>query len=264
MMPYLCIGVPYWIGERQSVSAVDAIKESGLAAEIGTDWIDIQPDFMTYPDPVIAVNNALAGVIAAYPQHTFLIFAADCVSSLGVMKGLEDRKPAVLWYDAHGDFNTPETSPSGFLGGMPLAALVGRENEALVQGIGLTPLAENEVIITDARDLDPEESIALAASGIIHLKHIDELLTCILPGKPLYIHFDTDVVNHDEMPAMNYPAVGGPSMAQTIATLERVGRDADVAAILFSLWNHTLNDAKMSLENTLKLVRAFVGAQAER
>lgn len=263
-MAYLCIGVPYSLGELQNVSAVNAIKESGIAAEIGAEWIDIQPDFLTFTDPVVAVNNALAGVVAAYPQHICLIFANDCVSALGVLKGLESRQPAVLWYDAHGDFNTPETTISGFLGGMPLAALVGRGNEPLLQSIGLTPLAENEVILTDARDLDPEEGAALAESGVVHLKNIDELLTSILPMKPLYIHFDTDVVNPDEMQALSYPATGGPSLAQTIATLERVGRDAEVAAVLFSLWNESLNGAKMSLENTLKLVRAFVNAQATR
>lgn len=256
-MSYVCIGVPYWIGERQAVSAVDAIRDSGIVAELGAAWVEIQPDFAADPDPVVAVNRALAAAIRAHAEHTPLIFSADCVSGLGAMKGLETLNPAVLWYDAHGDFNTPATTPSGFLGGMPLAALVGRGNEALVQGIGLTPVAETDVILTDARDLDPGEKELLASSRVTHLPQVEALLTMPLPDKPLYIHFDTDVVNTDDMPAMSYSATGGPSLATTLATLERVKREAQVAGVLFSLWKHTLDGAKLSLANTLQIVRCL-------
>ncbi|HEX2619913.1 MAG TPA: arginase family protein [Phototrophicaceae bacterium] len=261
---YICIGVPYWIGDKQSISAVDAVKNSGIVEEIGATWFDIQPDFTAYSDPVVAVNRALADVIASHPDQMPLIFAGDCVCAIGSVKGLESKHPAVLWYDAHGDFNTPEISPSGFLGGMSLAVLVGRGNEILMQGVGLNPLAESDVIITDARDLDPEEAIALANSSVTHLKNIDELLTYPLPDKPLYIHFDTDVVTPEEMPALSYPTSGGPSMARALATIERVGHDAEVAGILFSLWKHTLDGAKMSLQNTLELVRTLVNAQSQQ
>jgi arginase len=254
-MPFVCIGVPYWLGERQTNSPVDVVKRSGIADELHTVWVDIQPDFDRYDNPVVAVNRALADAISAHADHTPLIFAADCTSALGAMKGLESKHPAVLWYDAHGDFNTEETTPSGFLGGMPLAAMVGRGNESLMQGIDLRPVPEDDVFITDARDLDPEEGQNLAASRVTHYQKVDDLLTAPLPSKPLYIHFDTDVVDSDEMPAMNYPTQGGPSMAQTLATVERVAADAEIAGALFSLWNQDKEGAPRALENTLEVVR---------
>lgn len=102
-----------------------------------------------------------------------LIFASDCCSALGAMKGFEAQSPAVLWYDAHGDFNTWETTPSGFLGGMPLAWLVGRGDMQVMNGVGLSPILERDVFITDARNLDPGEAIALRESAVTHLPCLD-------------------------------------------------------------------------------------------
>lgn len=261
-MACVCIGVPYWIGEAQAVSAVEAVRASGIADALGAAWVDVVPQFADDVPAVVAVNRALAEVIAAHPDHTPLIFAADCVSALGALKGLEARRPSVIWYDAHGDFNTPETTPSNFLGGMPLAALVGRGNDWLMAGVGLSPMDERAILITDARDLDPEEGAMLAASALTHLPTVEALLTHPLPAGPVYVHFDTDVVNTDEMPAMNYPAAGGPSLATTLATLERLNREVTIAGVLFSLWGQHNPGADVALAATLRAVRALTAAGA--
>lgn len=257
-MSYVCIGVPYWIGEKQAKPAVNAIKRTGIAEELNAQWIDVVPDYAQYDNPVVAVNVAQSEAIKANVEHTPLIFAGDCVSALGALKGLERKSPAVLWYDAHGDFNTPQTTPSGFLGGMPLAAIVGMGNEILMQGIGLSPIRETDVIITDARDLDPKEGENLRKSQVTHLQNTSDLLIASLPNKPLYVHMDVDVVNSETMPAMNYPTSGGPNTEQVVETVHRIIRDADVVGVLFSLWNDELDDADIALENTMKIVRAFV------
>lgn len=263
MTGYICIGVPYYVGERRPEdSEVAALRASGIAEEIGAEWVTIQPDFGGAPDPVTAVNWALAQTISEHRARTPIIFASDCTSALGAMKGLEGQHPAILWYDAHGDFNTHETTPSGFLGGMPLAMLVGRGQMNLMNGVSLTPIAEREVILTDARDLDPEEGDMLRENDVLHLSRLDDLLITSLPAKPLYIHFDTDVLDPSDLPGMNYPAPNGPSLETAIATLQHVAREAQVAGILFSLWNDTLAEGDpRSLETTLSLVRAFVEAK---
>jgi arginase len=256
-MPTICIGVPYWLGERQRPSAVDVLKESGVARDFDAEWIDITPNFAAHPDPIAAVNRALAEVIRAHPEHTPLVFAADCVAALGALKGLERHHPAILWYDAHGDFNTWETTPSGFLGGMPVAALVGRDNAALMAAIGLAPFDERDVIITDARDLDPAEGDNLRASGLTHLPDVDALLTAPLPERPLYVHVDLDVIDPAEMPAHVYLAPGGPTTDQVAATLRRVRRDAEVVGVLFSLWDEAKDGAALTRENALRVIRAL-------
>ena len=262
MPDYVFIGVPYFLGERiDGRNEVDNIKAQ-LTQETDIPWIDLQPQFADDLDPVIAVNRALADAIAANAGKTPIVFACDCTSSFGMMKGLEKQEPALLWYDAHGDFNTHKTTPSGFLGGMPLAMLVGRGQMTYMDGVGLQPMAESDVIITDARDLDPEEANMLAGSDLIHYTDVDTLLSANLPQKPLYIHFDTDVVDITEMPGMNYPAPDGPSLARSAATLQRVAQDANIAGVLFSLWDDRHETEGKALAGVLQLTRDFINANS--
>jgi arginase len=258
MAAYVCIAVPQFIGElKPERTEIESLKRSGIAEEIGANWVDITPD--TSGDPVIAVNRALADTIKAHADKTPLIFAADCVSALGALKGLEAQRPGVLWYDAHGDFNTWETTPSGFLGGMPLAMLTGRGDMQYMRGIDLAPISDEDIVITDARDLDPEEEVALRQSKVSHLPNIDDLLSAPLPDRPMYIHMDVDVLDPAEMPGLMYPALGGPSVEQVNKTVKRVMSERPTAGILFSLWNGSMVTDDRALQSTLRLVRTMAG-----
>lgn len=259
MSSYVCIGVPYYLGEAlPERSEVDALRQSGIAAELNAEWVEIAPDFAAAADPVVAVNRALAAAVADHAERVPVVFANDCTSCLGMVKGLEAKAPAILWYDSHGDFNTPETTPSGFLGGMPLAALVGRGNQHLMRGLNLAPIDESDVIITDARNLDPEEGLMLRASDVTLYETLGGLKAAPLPDKPLYIHFDTDVVDCAEMPAMSYPEPGGPSLGDSVESLRHVLARAQVAGILFSLWNDTLAGSAEAMAATRRLIHALI------
>lgn len=262
MTNFVCIGVPYFLGQKLAPrTEVDAVRASGFAQEIGAVWVDLTPDETGSPDPITAVDRALAATITAHHDHFPIMFAGDCVSAIGAAKGLmSDAGLGVIWFDAHGDFNTPETTPSGFLGGMPLAMLVGRGEQNLMQGVGLSPLREADIILTDARDLDPGEAAALRESAVTHLPNVLDLLTAPLLDKPLYIHLDVDVVNGDEMPAMSYPSQGGPTLEDTMRVVRRVAREGRVAGLLLGLWNDELATDDRPLQGTLKLARAFVEA----
>ena len=258
MRKYICIGVPHYLGvEAPERRAVEALRRSGIAEELGAEWVDIAPDYSRAEDPVVAVNRALADTIRAHPDKTPVVFASDCTSCLGMVKGLEAQAPAILWYDSHGDFNTPETTPSGFLGGMPLAALVGKGNQHLMRGMDLSPVAESDVIITDARNLDPEEAVMLRGSQINIHETLGELAAAALPQKPLYIHFDIDVVDCAEMPALSYPEPGGPSLQTSIDSLQHVLRNCQPAGVLFSVWNSTLEGSDLAMAATLELIRTL-------
>jgi arginase len=251
------IGVPYWLGKKDEYSgSVEILKDTGIAEQIGAQWVDIAPQFSDDIDPVVAVNRALAEAIRNLPDDTIpLIAAADCTSCWGAMTGLQSQSPVVLWYDAHGDFNTPETSPSGFLGGMPLAAMVGTGNQDAVDAIGLELVPENKVILTDGRDLDPEEAELVNNSDIIHeinLSAVDAMRW----DDPLYIHFDADIIHLDDYPAVSYPAEGGPSLSESLASLRNAVQNNMVAGILFSIWNNDLDGAEQSKEAIVTLIKA--------
>ncbi len=169
--------------------------------------------------------------------------AGDCCTAIGMIAGLQSAgvDPSLIWFDAHGDFNTWETTPSGFLGGMPLAMLVGKGDRTLVEALNIQPLAENRVWLTDGRDLDPEERVLIEAAQIHHLPEVEALAESALPDTPVYVHIDTDVINPDDAPAMNYPAAGGPSIRELHTVMNHLQRSINIAAVSISTWNPKLD-----------------------
>ncbi|MDJ0923483.1 MAG: arginase family protein [Acidimicrobiia bacterium] len=188
-----------------------------------------------------------------------IVYAGDCVSTLGVLAGLQKKEvhPTLIFFDAHGDFNTWETTPSGFIGGMPLAMLTGRGEQTIVTGAGLVPLADGRVVLVDGRDLDPGEDEAIADSGIGWVT-VDEVAHTIPPAGPLYVHVDGDVVDPGDMPAINYPAPDGPSLDAVRMAMIHLATTGRVVAFSVSSWNPKLPGADVAARAMLKLAAPFL------
>lgn len=186
--------------------------------------------------------------------------AGDCCAAIPVLAGLQRAKlnPLLIWFDAHGDFNTWDTTPSGFLGGMPLAMLVGRGDQTLVDAVGLTPFPEALVILTDARDLDPGETEAVKESAIRHLKRVESLMEHTLLNRPLYIHFDADILRPEDAPAMNYLAKGGPSRGELENVFRHLASNRQIAAISMSTWNPELDLDGKSMDVCMQLLQTLI------
>lgn len=186
--------------------------------------------------------------------------AGDCCTSIGVLAGLQHAgiKPNLIWFDAHGDFNTWETTPSGFLGGMPLAMLVGRGEQTIPEAVHLDPISETEVILTDARDLDPGEKEALAASHIAHISNVEDLFNFPLGEGPIYIHFDTDIINPREAPAMNYAASGGPTVKTLKRVFQHLAQTSRILAVSLSSWNPSLDHDGRSKTVSMNLLHTLL------
>jgi arginase len=143
------------------------------------------------------------------------------------------RDVAVVWLDAHGDFNTPAISTSGYLGGMSLALLTGRAPELFGDALGLRPVAETDAVLADARDLDPAERDALTASQVSRVPADPAAITSALAGlgrRPVFLHLDIDVVDSAQLPGLRFPSVPGPSVDQIEECLAAVAGAADMAA----------------------------------
>ena len=227
------------------------------------DWIINKPDL---PDGdkqhrMSVIHRPLADFVrqAIDKGNRPISIAGDCCSTIGMLAGLRRAglDPILIWFDAHGDFNTWQTTPSGFLGGMPLAMLVGTGEQTMLTALELEPLAEDRVVLTDARDLDPGEKKLVETANIIHLTDVGDLLELILPDAPLYIHLDTDIVNPAEAPAMNYLAAGGPSVKELQVVMKHLNRTEKIAAVSVSSWNPKMDadgrsrNVCMGLLNTL-------------
>jgi arginase len=183
--------------------------------------------------------------------------AGDCCTSIGVLAGLQRAgiDPLLIWFDAHGDFNTWETTPSGFLGGMPLAMLVGRGEQTIAETVDLRPLPETQVILTDARDLDPGERLALQNSRLIHLKNVNDLLNYHFEDRPLYIHLDTDIIDPQDAPAMNYLTPDGPRADDLKTIFQFLAANEHIAAISLSSWNPALKGAERAQNVCMELLQ---------
>ncbi len=188
--------------------------------------------------------------------------AGDCLASLPVMAGLQwaGLVPQLVWLDAHGDFNTPETSPSGFLGGMPLAMMVGRGPRDWARAAAVHPLAEHDVWLIGARDLDPLEAAALGSSAV-RRGTIDTLCALRL-GRPVHLHVDNDVLDATEVPANNYPVANGPMLEQVIAACTEFAAVNRVAAISFSGWTGALDPDGGTAQTCRRLLDRVVAACA--
>ncbi|GAB4423757.1 MAG: hypothetical protein Kow0031_02420 [Anaerolineae bacterium] len=206
----------------------------------------------------------LADAVAAVRAEGNLPVAlvGDCTFSIGMVAAMQRTDPGftLVWYDSHGDFNTPETTPSGFIGAMPLAMLCGRGEQTIVQGAGAAVHPEAGIILTDARDLDPGEAEAVAESAVTHLPQVEQLLSHPLPDGPLYVHFDSDVLHLSDLSAVNYPAQGGPALETVAQSLERLARTGRVAAVSVTLWNPDLDDSGSAEAVVLGLVERFLAA----
>jgi arginase len=206
-------------------------------------------------DRMAILYDHVAQWVAEHPDP--IVYSGDCVSAIGVLAGLQRRgiDPTLLWFDAHGDFHTWDTTRSGFLGGMPLAMITGRGEQTVVAGTGLQPLPDEQVVLVDARDLDPGEDEAVAASGM-RVAAVDEVPSLDLAG-PLHVHVDVDVVDPAELPAVNYPARGGPSLASMEGALAALAATGRVAAFSVSSWNPELPEADRAAAATARLASYF-------
>ena len=171
-----------------------------------------------------------------------LLLSGDCPAGLAVAAGLQRRyrEIAVVWLDAHGDFNTAATTVSGYLGGMPVAMLTGRAPELFADPLGLRPVPEHNIVLADARDLDPAERDALAASRVRHIPATVGAFRAALSGLgdlPVYLHVDVDIMDSTDVPGLRFPAGLGPTLGDVENCLTAITASADVvAACLACAW----------------------------
>jgi arginase len=209
---------------------------AAVAAALGVDDAE-QVEIALEAPPVEALIAGLPGVRAAVARAggTPLALLGECTLAPAVTAGLRDAHPGLVlvWVDAHGDLNTPATSPSGFLGGMPFAILLGWCHEPLRQAAGLEPaLPEARAALVGARDLDPGERDAIARSRLVVVDDVAAALAALPAGAPVHLHLDGDVLDPADAPGVDFPAPGGwngERLVDEVAALAATGRVVGVS-----------------------------------
>ncbi len=181
-----------------------------------------------------------------------LVLGGNCASVPGVIGGLQqahgpDARIGLVWFDAHGDFNTPRTTLSGMLGGMPVAVSAGlaypRWREMSMQS---TPLPTNRIVMVDVRNLDPAEEQLIRATDVVIAAPAEgfpgeDLQTAIdalaAECDLIYLHIDSDILDERYVPNHHTVEPNGPSMEQVLAAVETVMATGKVVTYaIVSVW----------------------------
>ena len=180
------------------------------------------------------------------------------------------RRLKVLWFDAHADANTPETSPSGNIHGMPVACLLGRGPRSLAQLAGATALAAGEIALIGVRSVDPVEKRFVAEHGIevYDMRTIDELgmravmqaaLAGVDEGTHLHVSFDMDAMDPSVAPGVGTDVRGGLTYRETQLCMEMLADRGCLASADLVELNPALDVRNQTAELAVDLLESLFG-----
>ena len=268
------IVVPYESGRRGvgMGAGPEALIRGGLAERLDRDGKDVRMIPVLAPEP--ANGREIAGSFALMVQVSRavaaaredgrlpLVLAGNCgVAAMGAIAGLGGR-PAVLWFDAHGDLNTPETTTSGFFDGMALSVVLGRCWTAMAARIpGFQPVAERDVALVGVRDMDPGER-AFLGKGDVRAIPAGDLRRGLPPFlesvqrqvSAAYVHLDLDVLDPSVGRVNAYAAPDGLTEDDVIWTIRRVQASLPVGALALTAYDPAFDGDGRVLQAALRIV----------
>jgi arginase len=283
-------GIPMDLGQRRR--GVDmgpsAIRYAGLCERLtalgwqvndhGNIAVPDHQQLDTHTDIANAHNSAAVALVAhasfaamqaAIRDNQIAIFlGGDHSCAIGTVAGAHTRPEpiGVIWVDAHADFNTPHTSPSGNVHGMVVSAAMGLCRAPL--NIGTTFIQAHQIVMIAIRDLDPAERIALRTSGIlvITMRDIDEqgmatmlrhALHHLRTASAIHVSFDMDALDPSIAPGVGTPVSGGLSIREAHLIMETLSDDGRVQSLdlvevnpILDQYNHT---ASLAVDLTASL-----------
>ncbi|MBT4003418.1 MAG: hypothetical protein HOF10_08905 [Chloroflexi bacterium] len=208
-----------------------------------------------------AVNN----------QTIPVILGGDCLNAIGATAGLQKalgkKEFGIAWADAHGDFNTPQTTLSNFLPGMSLAAISGFGLQELREEIGLEiPIDLGHIILLGTRDLDPLEKKLLETTPMSYLNptEVADARTSVAAGYHFkdvigfYLHIDMDVLDPNIAPAVDFPVKGGLSQQELVNAIQEITVNTPLLAISLSAINPTLDPHNKTIRSAIEILREIL------
>ena len=270
------IGLPLCSRKKNSgmARAVGVLREAGIADSLRTrtsafvDYGDVAfPEIHTDSGRDTLVNfsyflRASERIRSAFGEVNarglMFCLGGECSICVGTLAGLESRvkgRPGIVWIDAHGDFNTPETTASGYIGGMCLAMACGRgpELKGIVHG-GKSLISEENVVHLASRALDPSEAKAIASSSMrvysasaIRDKGIRPTVDSLVSSLAnrcdwIMCHLDVDAIDPRIMPAVNFPEPDGLTFDEAKAVVGAVQETGKLKLFELAGYNSDLDE----------------------
>ncbi|MEC8093519.1 MAG: arginase [Planctomycetota bacterium] len=285
------IGVPLDLG--QSLRGVDigpgAVRYAGLGPALRalghtvTDLgdIEIPKRDQLNPDQDPAFAKAIAEVSAklcaqaeasATNGATPIFVGGDHAMSIGSVSGVTAAgRTGILWIDAHGDLNTPDTSPSGNIHGMPLATLLGTGLPDLVQLGGRNPkVLPEDVVLLAIRELDPGERAMALDHGlkVLTMRDIDErgiakvvreALDHLGHTERLHVSLDLDSLDPSVVPGVGTPVPGGLTYREAQLICETIADSGRMTSLDLVEVNPLIGDHNRTAEVAVRLTESLFG-----
>jgi arginase len=190
-----------------------------------------------------------------------IVLAGNCSTAVGTLAGL-GAGVGVAWFDAHGDFNTPETTTSGFLDGTAVAIITGRCWKQLAVTVpGFQPVPDERVCLVGTRDLDSLEGKLLAESNIDVIEphmirsDLERTLNSINQHvDTMYVHLDLDVLDSAVAPANSYALSGGLTLEDLEYSLSQIARVFRIAAVTLSAYDPAVDPSGHAAQAAIQLI----------
>jgi arginase len=275
--------VPYDSGQRgvRMGAGPDHLLDAGLEQHLRTAGHRVALEQIEAPASDIPAEIAtafeLARILSRSVRHASeqgrlpVVLAGNCMTALGTIAGIRDAEPGIIWFDAHGDFNTPETTVGGFLDGMALTAATGRCWVQLASSIpGFQPINDRNVLMLGARDLDPLEAVALSSADVAwlspeQLRHsLDAELDALRARvRTVYVHLDLDVLDPSAGKVNTYAAPGGLTLDELRATLGSIVLRFRVGAVAVTAYDPAYDEDSRVAQAAFDVLETVVAGIAE-
>jgi len=198
--------------------------------------------------------------------------AIGSVSGLATYHRKKDQRIGLIWFDAHGDMNTPETSPSGNIHGMPLAAILGHGAKELTEINGFSPkVYPEDCVLIGARSIDPEEAEAIKSSGIrvMTMRELDERgMSSVMDEAVwlashntagIHVTMDMDFVDPFYAPGVGTPVPGGPTYRESHLAMEKIADSGKMISFELTEVNPVLDVSNRTAELGVQLILSAFG-----
>jgi arginase len=292
--PVSIIGAPLDLGqERRGVDmGPSAIRYAGLDERLTRIWLAVsdlgnvitpEPEALAVVDErarylpeILAACADLSDLVeeAAREGARPLVLGGDHSIAIGTLSGLAaaaGRRGGVIWIDAHGDLNTPESSPSGNVHGMSLAAALGQSPEWFAHDrLTLPAVDPGRVVLMGIRSLDPAERAFLHESGIrvFTMSDIDrigieramrEALDRVAGPGFVHVSLDLDALDPEVAPGVGTPVPGGLTYREAHLACELLAESAIVGSLEVVESNPILDRANVTAATAVELVASALG-----
>jgi len=238
---------------------------------------EIKTAFELYRSLAVEVRAGCAAAAEASSPAFTLVLSGNCGAAVGAVSGLPVDPLGIVWFDAHGDFNTPDSTSSGFLDGMGLAIACGQCWTGLARSIpGFRPVPGGNALHLGGSDIEATEAGLMDLCGVrristreIHEEGLETLLTPALDALrakvgDVYILLDLDVLDPVQTPANHFPAKDGLAAGTVKDAIRRIKARFNIRGLGVASYDPAFDPTGSTLRAGMELIEAALGSGDEQ